>query len=60
LAYDVDSLDKCAKVLPGVYPYFGVNLKVNMLLFSPKPDMFLGNVDHFFALLLKNHEIKSG
>lgn len=41
LAYYVDSLDKCAKVLPGVYPYFGVNLKVNMLLFSPKPDMLL-------------------
>lgn len=50
LAYYVDSLDKCAKVLPGVYPYFGVNLKVNMLLFSPKPDMLLGNVDHFFVV----------
>ncbi|KAI5428314.1 uncharacterized protein LOC127126917 [Lathyrus oleraceus] len=41
LAYDVNSLDKCAKILPGVFPYFGVNLKVNLLLFSPKPDMLL-------------------
>ncbi|KAJ1443609.1 Nucleic acid-binding, OB-fold [Sesbania bispinosa] len=41
LAYDVNSLDKCAKILPGVHPYFGVNLKVNLLLFSPKPDMLL-------------------
>ncbi|XP_061368554.1 uncharacterized protein LOC133311514 [Gastrolobium bilobum] len=41
LAYDVNSLDKCAKILPGVHPYFGVKLKVNLLLFSPKPDMLL-------------------
>ncbi|KAK7340412.1 hypothetical protein VNO77_21114 [Canavalia gladiata] len=41
LAYDVNSLDTCAKVLPGVHPYFGVNLKVNLLLFSPKPNMLL-------------------
>ncbi|KAF1897908.1 hypothetical protein Lal_00032670 [Lupinus albus] len=41
LAYDVNSIDKCAKILPGVHPYFGVRLKVNLLLFSPKPDMFL-------------------
>ncbi|CAI8588962.1 unnamed protein product [Vicia faba] len=41
LAYDVYSFDKCAKILPGVYPYFGVNLKLNLLLFSPKPDMLL-------------------
>ncbi|KAE9617906.1 hypothetical protein Lal_00037857 [Lupinus albus] len=41
LAYDVNSMDKCAKILPGVHPYFGVNLKVNLLLFSPKPDMHL-------------------
>ncbi|CAJ2642082.1 DNA-directed RNA polymerase I subunit rpa43-like [Trifolium pratense] len=41
LAYDINSLYKCAKILPGVCPYFGVNLKVNMLLFSPKPNMLL-------------------
>ncbi|XP_004492890.1 DNA-directed RNA polymerase I subunit rpa43 [Cicer arietinum] len=41
LAYDVNSFDKCARILPGIYPYFGVKLKVNMLLFSPKPDMLL-------------------
>ncbi|KAK7295234.1 hypothetical protein RJT34_18139 [Clitoria ternatea] len=41
LAYDVSSLDKCAKILPGVHPYFGVKLKVNLLLLSPKPDMLL-------------------
>ncbi|PNX61626.1 DNA-directed RNA polymerase i subunit rpa43-like protein, partial [Trifolium pratense] len=27
LAYDINSLYKCAKILPGVCPYFGVNLK---------------------------------
>ncbi|TKY65312.1 DNA-directed RNA polymerase I subunit rpa43 [Spatholobus suberectus] len=41
LAYDVNSLDTCAKILPGVYPYFGVRLKANLLLFSPKPNMLL-------------------
>ncbi|KAL2330129.1 hypothetical protein Fmac_017710 [Flemingia macrophylla] len=41
LAYDVNSLDTCAKILPGVRPYFGVKLKVNLLLFSPKPDTLL-------------------
>ncbi|XP_027352464.1 uncharacterized protein LOC113863188 isoform X2 [Abrus precatorius] len=41
LAYDVNSLDKCAKILPGVHPYFGVKLKVNLLLFSPKPNTLL-------------------
>ncbi|WJX77334.1 hypothetical protein P8452_60654 [Trifolium repens] len=41
LAYDISSLDKCAKILPGIYPYFGVNMKLNMLLFSPKPNMLL-------------------
>ncbi|GAU23938.1 hypothetical protein TSUD_181270 [Trifolium subterraneum] len=28
LAYEIKSLDKCARILPGVCPYFGVNLKV--------------------------------
>lgn len=41
LAYDVISLDKKAKILPGVVPYFGLRLKANLLLFSPKPDMLL-------------------
>ncbi|KAK7261048.1 hypothetical protein RIF29_27351 [Crotalaria pallida] len=41
LAYDVNSMDKSAKILPGVHPYFGVKLKANLLLFSPKPDMLL-------------------
>jgi hypothetical protein len=47
LAYDISSLDKCGKILPGIYPYFGVNMKVNMLLFSPKPDMLLGIFNYF-------------
>ncbi|XP_057974855.1 uncharacterized protein LOC131162417 isoform X2 [Malania oleifera] len=41
LAYDVHILDKKAKILPGVHPYFGVRLKTKLLLFSPKPDMLL-------------------
>ena len=44
LAYDVNSLDKRAKILPGVHPYFGVRLTLNLLLFSPKPDMLLGTL----------------
>ncbi|XVF63725.1 hypothetical protein PTKIN_Ptkin09bG0109100 [Pterospermum kingtungense] len=41
LAYDVNILDKKAKILSGVVPYFGLRLKANLLLFSPKPDMIL-------------------
>ncbi|XP_028791371.1 uncharacterized protein LOC114747239 [Neltuma alba] len=41
LAYDVNFLEKCAKVLSGVHPYFGVTLKAKLLLFSPKPNMLL-------------------
>ncbi|XP_021902619.1 uncharacterized protein LOC110818161 isoform X2 [Carica papaya] len=41
LAYDVNILDKCAKILPGVHPYFGVRLKAKLLLFSPKPDLLI-------------------
>ncbi|GAV67846.1 hypothetical protein CFOL_v3_11350 [Cephalotus follicularis] len=41
LAYDVDILDKSARILSGLHPYFGVRLKAKLLLFSPKPDMLL-------------------
>ncbi|KAK3231770.1 hypothetical protein Dsin_003651 [Dipteronia sinensis] len=41
LAYDVNILDKNAKILSGIHPYFGVGLKANLLLFSPKPNMLL-------------------
>ncbi|KAJ7943386.1 DNA-directed RNA polymerase I subunit rpa43 [Quillaja saponaria] len=41
LAYEVNFMDKCAKILPGVHPYFGVRQKATLLLFSPKPDMLL-------------------
>ncbi|OAY50610.1 probable DNA-directed RNA polymerase I subunit RPA43 isoform X2 [Manihot esculenta] len=41
LAYAVNSLDKQARILSGVHPYFGVRLKANLLLFSPKPNMLL-------------------
>ncbi|ESW11681.1 hypothetical protein PHAVU_008G050600 [Phaseolus vulgaris] len=41
LAYDVNSLDTCAKILPGVHPYLGVKLKANLLLFCPKPNTLL-------------------
>ncbi|KAJ9186475.1 hypothetical protein P3X46_002044 [Hevea brasiliensis] len=41
LAYAVNALDKHARILSGVHPYFGVRLKANLLLFSPKPNMLL-------------------
>ncbi|TXG52090.1 hypothetical protein EZV62_021259 [Acer yangbiense] len=41
LAYDVNIRDKNAKILSGIHPYFGVSLKANLLLFSPKPNMLL-------------------
>ncbi|KAI9081673.1 hypothetical protein K1719_036409 [Acacia pycnantha] len=41
LAYDVNFLEKCAKILSGVHPYLGVKLKATFLLFSPKPNMLL-------------------
>ncbi|KAI4356265.1 hypothetical protein L6164_000298 [Bauhinia variegata] len=42
LAYkDVNFLDNCAKILPGVHPYFAVRLKAKFLLFSPRPNMLL-------------------
>ncbi|KAF8410474.1 hypothetical protein HHK36_003003 [Tetracentron sinense] len=43
LAYDVNIQNKTAKILPGIYPYFGVRLKAKLLLLSPKPDMLLGS-----------------
>ncbi|KAL9358103.1 hypothetical protein Peur_051356 [Populus x canadensis] len=41
LAYSVDPQDKCARILSGVHPYFGVRLRANLLIFSPKPNMLL-------------------
>ncbi|KAG6785694.1 hypothetical protein POTOM_007271 [Populus tomentosa] len=41
LAYSVEPQDKCARILSGVRPYFGVRLQANMLIFSPKPNMLL-------------------
>ncbi|CAK7346238.1 unnamed protein product [Dovyalis caffra] len=41
LAYSVDPQDKCARILSGIHPYFGVRLQANLLIFSPKPDMLL-------------------
>lgn len=44
LAYDVDILGGLAKIIPGIYPYFGVKLKSKLLLFDPKPNMLLGKL----------------
>lgn len=41
LAYEVDILSKNAKILSGVFPYFGVKLKATLLLFSPKKGMLV-------------------
>ncbi|KAL3738301.1 hypothetical protein ACJRO7_019776 [Eucalyptus globulus] len=41
LAYDVNIVEKNAKILPGIHPYFGVRLKAKLLLFSPEPNMLL-------------------
>ncbi|KAH7523532.1 hypothetical protein FEM48_Zijuj06G0021300 [Ziziphus jujuba var. spinosa] len=41
LAYEFNILDKNAKILIGIHPFFGVRLKAKLLLFSPKPDMLL-------------------
>ncbi|OVA12630.1 hypothetical protein BVC80_9015g36 [Macleaya cordata] len=41
LAYDVTVRNGNARILPGIHPYFGVNLRAKLLLFSPKPDMLL-------------------
>ncbi|XP_038715176.1 probable DNA-directed RNA polymerase I subunit RPA43 isoform X2 [Tripterygium wilfordii] len=44
LAYDFNILDNYSKVLPGIFPYLGVKLKANLLVFSPKQDMLIGKV----------------
>ncbi|XP_048429949.1 uncharacterized protein LOC103949555 isoform X2 [Pyrus x bretschneideri] len=41
LAYEFNILDKDAKILPGVHPYFTVRLKAKLLLYSPKPNMLV-------------------
>ncbi|XP_022940043.1 uncharacterized protein LOC111445794 isoform X1 [Cucurbita moschata] len=41
LAYEANIIDKSAKILSGVHPYFGVTIKAKLLLFSPKPNMLL-------------------
>lgn len=49
LAYEAKIIDKNAKILSGVHPYFGVTIKAKLLLFSPKPNMLLG---WFFMILI--------
>lgn len=41
LAYQVDSLSRSARILPGLTPYFGVKLRASLLIFSPKPNMLI-------------------
>ncbi|KAL3640960.1 hypothetical protein CASFOL_015928 [Castilleja foliolosa] len=41
LAYDPIISSESAKILPGIHPYFGVNINAKLLLFDPKPDMLL-------------------
>ncbi|ONK59119.1 uncharacterized protein A4U43_C08F3160 [Asparagus officinalis] len=41
LSFDYHIQHRKAKILPGLIPYFGVQLKAKLLLFSPKPDMLL-------------------
>ncbi|XP_038898978.1 uncharacterized protein LOC120086413 isoform X3 [Benincasa hispida] len=41
LAYEAKIIDKIAKILSGVHPYFGVTIKAKLLLFSPKPNMLV-------------------
>ncbi|XP_047323943.1 uncharacterized protein LOC124927548 [Impatiens glandulifera] len=42
LSYDVIETDnQVAKILPGIHPYFCVNLRTKLLLFHPKPNMLL-------------------
>ncbi|KAL6524780.1 hypothetical protein OROMI_030373 [Orobanche minor] len=44
LAYDLNIVNKLAKVLPGIHPYVGVKLRAKLLLFNPKPGMFVEGV----------------
>ncbi|XP_072988794.1 DNA-directed RNA polymerase I subunit rpa43 isoform X1 [Typha latifolia] len=41
LAHEFNFKSKHAKILPGLIPYFGVNVKAKLLVFSPRPDMLL-------------------
>ncbi|KAG6419693.1 hypothetical protein SASPL_116202 [Salvia splendens] len=41
LAYDPSIRSNLAKIVPGTFPCFGVQLKAKLLLFNPKPDMVL-------------------
>lgn len=41
LSFEVHVQSRKAKILPGLVPYFGVKLRANLLLFSPKPDMLV-------------------
>ncbi|CAK9326631.1 unnamed protein product [Citrullus colocynthis] len=41
LAYEAKIIDRNAKILSGVHPYFGVTIKAKLLLFSPKPNMLV-------------------
>lgn len=47
LAYDVQIVDKNAKVLRGLLPYLGVKVTGKLLVFSPKPNMLLGRSPSF-------------
>ncbi|XP_010533719.1 PREDICTED: uncharacterized protein LOC104809415 [Tarenaya hassleriana] len=38
LAFDANVKSKQAKILPGLHPYFGVNVNTKLLLFDPKPN----------------------
>ena len=44
MAYDPSIRSNLAKIVPGTFPCFGVQLKAKLLLFNPKPDMVLGNL----------------
>lgn len=41
MAYDANTPNNLAKILPGIHPYFGVRVEARLLLFYPKPDMLL-------------------
>ncbi|KAK3425299.1 uncharacterized protein LOC104449150 [Eucalyptus grandis] len=41
LAYDVDIVNKDAKIMPLMQPNHGVRLRAKLLFFSPKPNMLL-------------------
>jgi hypothetical protein len=45
LSHEFSIKDKKAKILPGLMPFFGVEIKAKLLLFSPKPGMILGMCD---------------